>query len=88
MQGLGDRIVAIALGAVDVRNGVARRASNAGLSGRIIDIIVIRIIEFAAEEGHDIMAARTPARGFHIAVPRQGDFARLTNAKEIRRIIE
>src|SRR5690349_9288840 len=47
-------IVCIASGGVDVRDRVAGGAGDAGLGGRMIDVIKLGVIEGAAEERDDI----------------------------------
>src|SRR6266481_2497362 len=56
MDRLVDGIIRIAFGAVDVSDGVAGGTGDAGLRGRMIYVVKFRIVECAAEEGHDIVA--------------------------------
>src|SRR5205823_998073 len=60
MDRLVDRVVGISDGAVDVRDGVARGAGNAGLGGRMFYVIVIGVVKSPAEEGHHIVTTRAP----------------------------
>ena len=66
-----NRVVGIALGAVDVRDGMARRAGDARLGRGMIHIVEVWIVKRAAEERNDIVATRTPARGFDVAIALQ-----------------
>ena len=53
-----DRVIAISTVAVDVGNGMATGAGDACMSGRVADVVEVRIIERTAEEGDRIMTPR------------------------------
>ena len=81
-------IVRIAASAVDVSDGMARGAGDASLRRWMFLEVVIRIIEGATEERHDVVAARAPARGSYIAVAFQGYFAGLAHAEKVSLVVE
>ena len=88
MNRLVNRVVRIAPSAVDVRDRMAGRASDARLRRRIMHIIEMRIIKSAAEKRYDVMATGAPARRFHVAVAFDSDLPGLTDAEEVRFIVE
>ena len=61
MDGFINGIVRISASAIDVSDGMARGAGDAGLRGWMFLEVVIRVIERAAEERNDIVTARAPA---------------------------
>jgi len=63
-----DGVIRIAPRAVHVGDRVASRAGDPRLRSGMFLHIEVRIIEGAAKERHDIMAAGTPTRGFDVAV--------------------
>src|SRR5579884_220867 len=86
-QRLLDGVGGVALGAVDVRDGMAGNAGDASVGSRIVFVVEVGIIEFAGEERHQIVTTGAPARGPGDAVLID-NLARLTNTKAIRRIVE
>ena len=80
MLGLFDRVGGVAAGVVDVGDRVAGRAGDAGLAGRVVHVVVVRVVEFAREERHGVVAAGAPAGGLGRAVARERDLARLADA--------
>ena len=85
---LVNRVVGVAPGAVDVRDGMARRAGDAGLRRGVIYVIIIGIVKRAAEERHDIMATGAPARGLHVAVAFERNLPGLAHAEQVRFVVE
>ncbi len=83
-----DGVGRVAGGAVDVGDGMAGGASDAGMGGGVLDVVEIRIVEGAAEERYHVVAAGAPARGLHVAVALLAHFARLPDAEQVRRIVE
>ena len=71
VQRLLDRVVRVADVAVDVGNRVADGAGDPRVSGRVADVIVVRVVEGAAEERDGIVTARAPAGRSDITVPLQ-----------------
>src|SRR5882724_7533839 len=69
MDRLVNGVIRIAFGAVDVGDGMTGGTGNAGLRSRMIYVVKFRIVERAAKEGHDIVTAGAPARGFYAAIP-------------------
>src|ERR1041385_8462693 len=83
-----DGVIRVAFGAVDMGDRVARGAGNAGLGGGMVYVINIRVVKSSAEEGHDVVAAGAPARGFDVAVAFERDATRFPHAEEVRFIVE
>ena len=73
--GLLDRVVGVAAGAVDVRDRVADRAGDPRLAGRVVDVVVVRVVELAREERDGVVAARAPAGAPGVAVALHRDLA-------------
>ena len=88
MHWLVDGVFGVAARAIDVGDGVAGGAGDAGLGGGVIADVEVRIIKCAAEKRHHVMAARAPARRLHVAVALQGHLPRLVHAEEIRLVVE
>ena len=68
MHGFIDCVICIAARAVDVGNGMAGGAGYTSLGRRMVHIIEFRIVKSSTEERHNIVATRTPARCFYVAV--------------------
>ena len=88
VNGLIDRVIAIALGGIDMRDRMAGGASDAGLGSGMLLKIEIGVVERAAEERNDVVAARAPAGRFYVAVAFEDDLARFANRSEVSRIVE
>src|ERR1051325_5609453 len=88
MDRLFDGVIGVAARAVDVRDRVARGASDPGLRGGMIHVVEIRIVESATEKRNDIVTTGAPAGGFDVAIALEGDLARFANAEEIRLVVE
>jgi len=72
-MGFIDRVIGVAHRAVHVRDGVARRAGDPGPADvGCFSHVEIRVVKRAAQERHHIVAARTPARGLHVAIAPPG----------------
>src|SRR2546422_9095574 len=54
MKRLFDRVVAVPLHAVEVGDGMASGACDAGVRGGIVDVVVVGIVELSAEEGDGV----------------------------------
>ena len=67
---------------------VADRAGDAGLAGRVVHVVVIRVVELAGEERHGVVAAGAPAGGLGGAVALQRDLAGLADADQVRLVVE
>ena len=67
---------------------VADDAGDAGVRGGIVDDVVVRVVELAAEEGHLVVTARAPARRVHLAVAVHRHLSRLADAEQVGRIVE
>ena len=85
---LVDGVVRIAARAVDVRDGMARRAGDAGLRRGIMHVVEVRIVERAAEERHHVVAAGAPARGLYVAIALERHLPRLAHTEQIRLVVE
>ena len=88
MLRLFDRVGGVAAGVVDVGDRVAGRAGDARLAGRVVHVVVIRVVELAREERHRVVAAGAPAGGLGRAVASERDLARLANAGQIGLVVE
>lgn len=88
MQRLLDRVVRVAGGAVDVRDGVTNGAGDAGMSRRMVDLVEVLVVELAGEKGHGIMTAGAPARRPNFTVTLEGYFSSFIDAEFIRWIVE
>ena len=88
MQRLLDRVIRVAGGAVDVRDGVTNGAGDAGMSRRMVDLVEVLVVELAGEKGHGIMTAGAPARRPDFTVAFQGNLASFINAELVRRVVE
>ncbi len=88
MDRLVDGVIGISDGAVNVGDGVTGGAGDARLSGGVIDVIKLRVIESAAEKRHDIVTTSAPARGLHVAVAFEGYLSGFPNAKEVGLVVE
>ena len=83
-----DRVVGVAPRAVDVGDGMAGGASDAGLRGGVVDVVVILVVEGAAVEGHRIVAASAPPRRGDAAVSFKRDLPRFADARQVDGIVE
>ena len=83
-----DRVGGVAPRVVHVGDRVAGGARDPGLAGRVVDVIVVRVVELAREERNRVMAAGAPPRGLGRAVPLQGDLAGLADAAQISLVVE
>ena len=88
MNRLVDRVVGIPLRAVDVRDRMADGAGDAGVGRRVVDVVVVLVVESAAVERHRIVAAGTPPSRLHAPVPLEGDEPRLANARQVGGVVE
>src|SRR5437879_9331727 len=88
MDRLLDGIIRVALRAVGVRDRVARGAGDAGLGGRVMLVVKLRVVKRSAEERHDVMTPGAPTRGPHISIPLQRDPAGFPHAEKIRLVVE
>ena len=68
MLRLFDGVGGVADRAVDVRDGMAGDAGDAGLRVGMLYVVEVGVVEGAAEERHRVVAAGTPARGVDVAV--------------------
>ena len=88
VEGFFDRVVRISASGIHVGDRMANGARNSSLRGWVFDIIEMGIIERTAKERHGIMATSTPTSCFDASVAFQRYFAGLSDADEIRRIVE
>ncbi len=75
MDGFFDGISTVAGGVVDIDDGMATCAGDAGLGCGMIDVVEVGIIECAAEEGHLVVASGAETSGADVAIAGEGDFA-------------
>ena len=85
---LVDRVVGIPLRAVDMRDRVADGASDAGVGRRVVDVVVVFVVEGAAVKRHRIVAAGTPPGRLHAPVPLERHQARLPDTRQVGGVVE
>ena len=83
-----DDVIGVAANAVDGLDRVAHCTRDAGMGGRVADVVIIRVVELAGEERHRIVAPGTPAAGLQRPVTRVGDFAGLADAGPVGGVVE
>ena len=88
VNGLVDRVVAVADRAVDARDGVAGGARDARVRGRILFDVEIRIVKRSAQERHHVVTTGAPPRRLYAAIARQGHAAGFLNAEEVGLVVE
>ena len=88
MLWLFDDVIGVASSRLDFGNRMAYRTSDPGLAGRIVDIVVMRIVESPREERDRIMASGAKTRRMDVSIPLHRDFASLSNGVQISRIVE
>ncbi len=88
VQWFFDGVVRVASIAVDVSDGVADGAGDPGMSGRVVDVVVVLLIEGPAEERHGVVAAGAPSRGFDIAVVFERDLSSFADTGEVGGVVE
>src|SRR5262249_13870885 len=81
-----DGVVGIAGRAIDVRNRMTDRTSNAGVGGGMVGLVKVFVVELAREKGNGVMTAGTPARRSYFAVALKRDFSGFIDAEFVRRI--
>ena len=67
---------------------MADRAGDAGLAGRVVHVVEVRVVELAGEERHGVVAAGAPAGGLGGAVALQRDLAGLAHAHQVGLVVE
>ena len=82
------RVVGVAPRAIDRVDRMAYRAGDAGMRGRVVDIVVMGIVEGAAEKRHGIMAASAEPGRFDVALALERHRPGLPDARQIRGIVE
>ena len=88
MQRFLDGVVGVAPVAVDVRDRVADGAGDTRVSGGVVDVVVVLLIEGPAEEWHGIVAAGTPSRGADVAVVFERDLSCLADTGQVGGVVE
>ncbi len=67
---------------------MAHGACDTCLRCWIVDIVVSRIVEGTAEEGHRIVTSGTKTGCMNVAIPGQQYFARVANTGKVSGIVE
>ena len=74
-----DHIVAIAPVGLDFSDRMTDRAGNTRLACRVVYVVVVRVVEGAAEEWNGVVATGAEPRGVDIPVAFQRYFSRFTH---------
>ena len=83
-----DRVVRIALVAVDVRDRMTDGAGDRGMGGRIGIHVVVWVVEFSAEERYWIVTARAPPRRFHVPVSFHQIISEFGDARQVSWVVK
>ena len=81
-------IIGVAARAVHQIDGMAYGASDSGLAGPRVHVVVMGVVELSREERDGVVAPRAPARPLGVAVAFEGDLSRLSDARQIRLVVE
>ncbi len=88
VQRLFNRVIGVSAIAVHVRDRVADRAGNACVSGRVVDVVEVRLVERSAEERNGIVTTGAPAGRLNRSVASHQDRSCFANRRQISRVVE
>ena len=88
VDGLLQRVGGIALGAVDMRDGMTNSTGNSSMSRRVFPNVELRIIKRTTEKRHDIMTSGTPAGGLDVSIALHQMVSQLLDGEQIGLVVE